>query len=465
MKTQHLIAFATICLLAFSCQHEEPVQQGRVQFSFSKISSTNNGGRKQTDVIPDGSSLVLSLTGMHGDTVFLWKKVDLLKVGDDFITEALPLLAGTYTLTNFLIVGPYNDILFMAPQQGSMAGALVTQTLPFSFDVGYNIVSNINVEVVDAKYRNAGYFGYASFPITIRRGNLSVSAFAADDNGHVALTTADAYIIAGTDTLMSKTTLRESANMLYWNTAASPRASLVLIKDGYARYKKEFTIDSLITALNGEPIAVTLHPAFTITWHMKQGDDNNPWSFDINGKAGSHIVVDWGDGSQPDNITFPASDDLYHHYDKAAKYFVTFTGDIQSIEKVDLAYSIGIIDTLSVRHLSGLKSFSLIEMTNEYRGSGVDLSQNSKLETVEFGYTFISQLDISNNPHISYLDISNTYTTLPAAVAHKAVEDLYSSVVANNTRNGTLFTFFSNAQLSTEMQNSLVNDYGWRVLN
>lgn len=49
-------------------------------------------------MIPDGSSLVLSLTGMHGDTVFLWKKVDLLKVGDDFITEALPMFADSLSV-------------------------------------------------------------------------------------------------------------------------------------------------------------------------------------------------------------------------------------------------------------------------------------------------------------------------------------------------------------------------------
>ena len=466
MKTQHLIAFVSICLLAFSCQHEEPgVQQGHVQFSFTKISTTNSGGRTQTNEIPDGSSLILSVTGIHGDTAYLWKKVNLIKAGDEFITEPLPLLAGAYTLNFFLIVGPNNNLLFVAPQQGSQAAYLVTQTLPLSFDVGYNIVSNVNVEVIDANYKSPGYFGYASFPITIRRGSLSVSAFATDDNGHVALTTADAYIIAGSDTLMPKTTLRKFANTLYWNTTASPRASLVVIKDGYARYTKEFNVDSLITTLNGEPIAVALQPAFTIAWHMQQGDDNNRWSFDFDGKAGSHVIVDWGDGSQPENITFPKSDYLYHHYNKAAKYFVTFTGDLPSVERVRLFYSIGVIDTLSVRHLSGLKNFALGSMTTMYKGKGVDLSHNSKLETVDFDYTYISQLDISNNPRLYYLDISNTYTTLPAAVAQKAVDDLYNSVVTNNTRNGTLTTFFSNAQISAAMQNSLVNDYGWRVLN
>src|SRR6185312_1168529 len=135
MKKQKLILLFLVTLLTYSCQHNEPIQQGTVQFSFSNISTGDSGGRKQTDDIPDGASLIMSITKSNGDSVFTWKKIDLLKTGSRFITSPLPLLPGNYLITDFMIIGSDNVVLFVAPKTGSSVATLVTQPLPVPFSV------------------------------------------------------------------------------------------------------------------------------------------------------------------------------------------------------------------------------------------------------------------------------------------------------------------------------------------
>lgn len=461
VRNQKLLTLILFSWLTFSCQHDEPVQRGNVQFSFNNISADNTGGRKQTDQIPDGASLIISITKSNGDSVFTWKKMELLKVGNQFITSPLPLLQGGYIVTDFMIVGPDNTVLFVAPKEGSLLAGLATKTIPLFFNVNANSIANVSVEVVDAHHKNPEDFGYASFPIhVIPQSGFAINTFV-HENGQTNLTTAQAYVLHEQDTILGKK-LSTSTNFISWDMGTNSRFSLVIVKDGYAHYEKEFDLDSMMTALNGQPLTVLLQPALTITWNT--GDIY----FTANGSSGSKIKIDWGDDSDIETITFPHENAIAHNYPSERKYFTSVTGDLTSVQELDLSGTFVDIDTLSITHLPALKRFGFSFV---HYSSGVDFSHNPQLEFIGAIDLMITQFDISKNPALN--DVRLAFTNLSTATIDKAIDDLYASVVLTNRRNGYLLLSNSDfpdhkmigppSPAQIQKLYSLINDYGWRV--
>jgi len=479
MKKPSLILFC-IALAIMSCQHEDAVQPGKVQFSLSNKSSSSSSGRKQTDVIPDGASLVLSLSKSNGDTVFTWKTISLLKIGDQFITEPLPLPPGSYVINDFMIRSNNNTVLFLAPKGGSPLASLVTKPLPISFTVNGNTVVNTEVEVVSADHKNPADFGYAAFPIkVIPSSGFSVSAFVVGDDGRSNLTSAKAYILHEQDTILTQD-LRATINNLNWVKGNQTRFSLVVIKDGYSRYEKEFNLDSMMVALKGAPLPIVLKPAFTISWTPLHANDKLAYYFHVGGKAGSKIHVDWGDGSVSDYIvgpqTVPQEDPLVyvdHTFQKPVKYFFSMTGDLDKITFVGLYYDIPVIDTLSIVHLPALDRFAL-SFATQYQGKGIDFSRNSKLNMLDLSYSGVNftSLDLSHNEALRLVNLEYN-TNLSATVVNKVIDDLFKSILRNNIHDGTLSLFAKDVTIpdmvgppspyQIDELHAMINDYGWTV--
>lgn len=474
MKSLKLILILLVSWFAFSCQHDEPAQQGTVQFSFSNMNATTSGGRKQTDEIPDGASLIISITKSNGDSVFSWKKIELLKIGNQFITPPLPLLQGNYVITDFLILGPDNSLLFLTPKQGSPLGALVERTVPIPFSVTTNTVANVDVAVVDAAHKNPEDFGYAAFPIkVVPIPGFSVSVFVID-NGAAALSDGSAYILQGQDTVFRKTLLA-ATNSLTWSSNETTPYTLVIVKDGYGKYKKEFTLDSLTTQLDGKPLLVVLNPAFTITWSAYLITSPPAFSpnLSIGGKKGARLKVDWGDDiiqtvTLQDDWSISAAE-LDHTYAKPGKYFISITGDLASINQVYARDYVATIHALSLMHLPELNYFYLGRVF--FRPESIDLSKNTKLVTLALPKDIgLTQLDITKNPLLTLLDIQQNHFS--SVAVDKIIDDLYAAVVLHNKRNGNLFLSQTSlgqgivgppSATQRSKLNSLVNDYGWNV--
>lgn len=466
MKKRTLISLLLVTLFTYSCQHDEPLQQGTVQFSFNSISSGNTGGRKQTDDIPDGASLIMSLTKSNGDSVFTWKKIDLLKIGNKFITGPLPLLQGNYLVTDFMIVGPDNAVLFAAPKTGSSSAALVTQPLPVPFSVTINQVSTVDVEVLDANHKNPEDFGYVSFGVkVIPNTGFSASVFITDQ-AQVNITSAEAYILHGADTLLSKK-LGPVVNNLNWKAEPSETYTLVIIKDGYDRYTKNFGLASLITQLHGQPLPVVLKPALTFRWSNTPASSQNfsPLVL-IQSTPGEVMHVNWGDGVIQDaSSPFDFGIAFQHPYETPGNYFVSVTGTLDSIKGVSFGGQAALIDTISLGHLFWLEFLSTRSANIR---SQLDFSHNTKLKTLDLGAgddDNLRTLDISKNPLLTTIYLTGS-TLLSQATINKMIDDLYASIVLNNKRDGSLFlgggmASPSPAQLA-KLQ-SLKDDYGWLI--
>src|SRR5690349_13933864 len=119
---KRLILFT--CLILASaffqrCQENEgSAATGKVQFAFQSTASNVPGGRAPSE-LPDGSVLFISYVFTNGVPANYLKEVILLKFGDEFISEPIPVSEGEYKITDFIITNANHEVLFATPRENS----------------------------------------------------------------------------------------------------------------------------------------------------------------------------------------------------------------------------------------------------------------------------------------------------------------------------------------------------------
>jgi hypothetical protein len=419
-----LIFFALILIMFLpGCRHDEDFAREKIQFTFNAISTDASGGRIAS-AFPEGSSLLFSLEKSNGETVFTRHPVTLLNFGESVITEPLELLPGTYRITDFMLFDKSETVLYATPRRDSPLGNTVAHALPYGFTVSRNKVSNIEMEVVNARQHTPEDFGYVSFSITtVNAFSLSVFAY---ENGKASLTDADAYIILGPDTV-SRYKLGAKINLLPFKEDPAKAYDLVVIKSGYARFTKHFTFNDLQAELGDKSLTVNLIPAFTLT---KLVDVDIPFYFDISGKN-ADIIIDWGDRSS-DPYTLDGEQVIEHPY-SPGKYFITITGEIDQINEFHMFYDYGLTTEINFSHLPGLE---VLDMGETYAPSTIDLSRNKNLTTVSLiSVTPLKHIILPAAHHIRTIDVSSDY--LDPASIDAIIDNIYKNVVSTNNTGGS----------------------------
>src|SRR6187399_1131825 len=114
------LIFISISLVALNCANDEKMPvQGKVQFALAITSSSADGGRILSQSFPDGAYISLSIETASGSSVYSLKKIDLIKLGDGYVTAPLALTEGSYHLTDFFVMSADNEILYATPKAGS----------------------------------------------------------------------------------------------------------------------------------------------------------------------------------------------------------------------------------------------------------------------------------------------------------------------------------------------------------
>jgi hypothetical protein len=169
------LIFISISLVALNCTNDESMPvQGKVQFALAITSSSADGGRVLSQSFPDGSYISLSIETASGSSVYSFKKVDLIKLGDGYVTSPLALTEGSYRLTDFFVMSAGNEILYATPKEGSPLAGLVEHPLPMNFSITADGIVNLNVQVVDADQQSPEDFGYVSFGVEVIGSDFSV---------------------------------------------------------------------------------------------------------------------------------------------------------------------------------------------------------------------------------------------------------------------------------------------------
>lgn len=378
---RHFINFSLLFFVAvFSqgCKEEDNNPRagtGNIQFVFDQAGID---GLIQSENFPDGTHLIVSIQKSDGSAVLTRKEVTLVQDGDKFISDPVPLPAGSYELTDFWVVGS-GRVMFAAPRTLSPLAELVNQPLPFSFVVTNPVLMKQVVQAIDVSASEPADFGYVSFGLdVIRRFGLSV--FIPQDDG-LALTTGEAFILHNNDTLHVHS-LAAQINTIVFEEEPDDTFELVVIKDGYSRYARKFTFNQLKVELKRNPVIAVLAPALTLVADVR--DYGVPPFFAINiGSYEGSLSIGWGDGSS-EILSTPVSENVTHEYEKPGRYFVSVSGDLKKVYDIGLFYDDGRFTRIDLQHVTELTSFRA-----GYMGispSVIDFTNNMKLEAFTLDY-------------------------------------------------------------------------------
>jgi len=209
------VLYILMFVAAFSCTddgHEPLVKTG----SFNIALQTDDISEGKTASLTDASSIFITIEDGQKN-IIIDKKITLVKLNDDYITESIPLTEGNYTVTRFLVLDDQDNAIYGTPVQGSRDADQVDRPLPIPFMISQGQPTSLPLTVVGLHSRTAGDIGYASFPIKYKC-NLSATVnnqpLCYEDSHYII-----AYAsVAGQPSVFSLSTAftRTSGNALQW---------------------------------------------------------------------------------------------------------------------------------------------------------------------------------------------------------------------------------------------------------
>jgi hypothetical protein len=463
-----------MCLLAFmlqTCMLTEPNDSapGKVRFTF-ELKSANSANEHMTlPVLPEGISLLATIQTSDGEPMLELEKLNFYKENDHYVTQSLEFIPGDYVLTDLLLVDEMSDALFAIPQKGSALDGQVKQALDFSFTVPENAETTLRGELIHTLRWQASDFGYSSFNVQqCKKQTLKVIA-GLSENGEFTPTTATAFIWKGNDTLKT-ISLSPGVNEITFQAAPGNTYTLVVIKDGFARFVKKFTFAALQIQRTKPPIVATLVPALTFIATPGPGEsmgtqfDNTVW-VEIDGFQGN-ISIDWGDGTVVDYLVsdYP---EKRHNYADRGRYYISVTGDLHRITFFTTQNQ-GILRHINLMHLPNLMSawFYFTQGLKE-----VDFSYNHNLNEIRFFRSNVEHINIPNDAPFYNVELNQSiYITVESLDA--LIDDLYYQAVSTNrTQYGFLYlsTFnedeFIGPPSPAAMEKlRLLQNYGWEIV-
>ena len=404
----------------------------KVQFTWSLTDTGSQNGRSKIDRVPD--ALIVTVAKASGETLLENYRINLIRAGDAFISEPLSLTPGQYNITQFMLVAGENELLYAAPVKGAPLAPAVNRPLPFLINVSQGKVNRFDVEVL--KFTEANFpeeFGYTSF--TINDVNpLKISPFLAGENG-LAFTTATAYIIEGEDTIKTQPLAARINLFSFRGEDRNTVRKLVVVKQGYLTYTREFKYIDFINELQGLPLEIIFKPAvFTI----------NPATVDfqmqLGGESGA-VSVDWGDGTS-DTYDLNPEGELSiayaeHHYLAALDYQIRVTGDLDKVELFQTAYGLGYMTDVSLQGLPNLKGVGVVYTNGP---EIIDLSYNDKIERIMMPVFHDLRKIIfpkNKNARIKFLEITGPNRMTAADVDALINEFYFDYIVRNHVEHGT----------------------------
>ncbi len=153
-------------LLMFACSSDRSVtannEQNIVNVTFGYTNKTQT--RSRVDKIP--TAIVLTIE-QGGTVIHSSKELTVQDFNGTIITEPLPLLAGTYEITEYKVKNAANEVIYATPEDGSTAGKLVNDPLSISFTVSDDNTQTIVPEVLDTEGYSAQDFGFPPFGFKI----------------------------------------------------------------------------------------------------------------------------------------------------------------------------------------------------------------------------------------------------------------------------------------------------------
>ena len=257
------LGLLALTLFMFSCQKDELLNknaEGKASFGFSEISAEKSNELKSEKAINEtAAAVIISVENEYGELIYNQESLPLFNMNGKLITKALPLLAGTYLLTEFLVIDTNGNVIYLTPIAGSELAYLVNEALPLLFSIEKDNVTNIAPEVIIACAGKPEDFGYSAFSFNVvETFDFLISIFIYNENdesfelssAHLAINTENSSIFSGN--------LNAATNNITVN-GSHEHYTLIVEKQGYQTYENTF-LRSELKSYNSStaPLSITL---------------------------------------------------------------------------------------------------------------------------------------------------------------------------------------------------------------
>jgi hypothetical protein len=238
-----------------SCDKEESISKGKVEFNATienllKAYSTTNSADSLKEAL-------IEIKNSNQEIIISNEKLQLTKFGDSYISEPIDLPVGSFTLTKFLLLNEYDEVVYTTPIEESEKAYLVSDPLPINFAVEEDIISKVSPEVINAEGQMPEDFGYTTFGFNVvETYDFLIAAFIyVDTINNFSLTEANIEVSSNLD-ILYEGNLKPLTNQITVNAGYSSY-TITVTKSGYQEYQKVVPEDSL-TIYFSEPIMVIL---------------------------------------------------------------------------------------------------------------------------------------------------------------------------------------------------------------
>jgi hypothetical protein len=117
----------------------------------------------------------------NGSLVYDLEKIQLIAIGNQYITRSLSFSPGSYTVEDFIVVDDEDSAVYLTTKVDYEFENLVNAPLPVPFDVTPEITTDVVLEVIPANLGEPVQFGYATFSFnvvnTLEKGLLAYFPF------------------------------------------------------------------------------------------------------------------------------------------------------------------------------------------------------------------------------------------------------------------------------------------------
>ena len=450
--------FAIVCtviLFTFQrCDEEVVLPLQDVQFSFSAADLT--GGRTGEFQLPAGAHLLISVATRDGRSVFSFKEVKIYNFNGEYITQPLALHPGSYQITDFLVVDDASQVIFATPKQHSEMSRLVANSLPYTFQVARNKVSEVSMKVVDIRNQKPHVVGYVSFSFDLIFP-WKLAVFIPKDGGRTL--TSATVIIEDANGIIQQFNVGAKVNLLSFKGDPTREYTLRIIKEGYEIFRKTFIYNQLLEQLGNLPFEVVLLPEQEFTF-VPQKDAQ----FTITLKDQGSFTVDWGDGNL-ETVRFQSEEGnpsfyFFNHTYLTEPTTVKISGDVDQITEFVAVTGVNAID------VTDLISLESIALENSDLAT-LDLSRNYLLASINFVNTHLQEIDLPYKHRISMVQIESTDLDWSAAhLLEEIIDNVARNAIRHNILDGAIILF--NAGTVTPLTNSniqkLRSAYRWYVV-
>ncbi|MFY0601660.1 MAG: hypothetical protein JXR03_18445 [Cyclobacteriaceae bacterium] len=266
-----VVIFLTLVVM-ISCNKEknpQPVKdvgaesielKSEVQFSIDIESANTSSGRKTESQFEsfndDVSSVLITIKNDTGGIEKNREEIVLYELLGEYLTAAISLKSGTYSVEEFLVIDANNNITYATPNDTSDLASFVSNPLPYHFEVTGQEESTFSIQVLSTEGETASAFGLSTFSLEfIRTQRFFVSALVYDSiTNSLRLDSLDyALVKNGVDTtygtLLPKiNTVSIPNDTLAFFEFIPLRSDLNLVSDLNSNYTfeelKSFTVDN-----------------------------------------------------------------------------------------------------------------------------------------------------------------------------------------------------------------------------